>query len=347
MLEDIWPNLKQDVTPKIPAIFPEFKIPNDVQTIYIKNMSNACDAIQSILDAGEGVLGFDAEWDVVFVNRRVIRGKVAIIQIAFKSNIYLFHIAVFGIPENLKTLLASESFLKTGRNVGGDLKKLQDQFDLEYNSQSVVELGTLCSNKGIANGHSSLAAFCEATLNLSLPKPQDIRISNWSNRNLSKEQLEYAALDAYCSLKVYEKAVQHVSKNTRLTSDISRVGMAVSIYRGEKYLGHGVIVKAKSFWSVKPTPKRSFVKIVRSQSKASFKNDILVDPDENIYQILTQRLSFRNDSIPLVQEQNDDTSNNSTSTSDSFIQEMEREANQIHSRVLGDLFHLMDRVHLI
>lgn len=46
--------------------------------------------------------------------------------------------------------------------------------------------------------------YLSSLLNLQLKKPSKIRLGNWETPVLSKEQLEYAATDAFASWYLYE-----------------------------------------------------------------------------------------------------------------------------------------------
>lgn len=71
----------------------------------------------------------------------------------------------------------------------------------------------LCKKrKLVRNTRVGLATMCEVVLRCKLPKPIDVRISDWSRRKLSTEHFEYAALDAWVSLKIFEKLMDESVK---------------------------------------------------------------------------------------------------------------------------------------
>src|SRR5882757_8249460 len=58
----------------------------------------------------------------------------------------------------------------------------------------------------VSNAKCSLADLCAIVLNKRLNKNVSERLSNqWENEDLSPEQLEYAAGDAYASLQIYHQ----------------------------------------------------------------------------------------------------------------------------------------------
>lgn len=57
---------------------------------------------------------------------------------------------------------------------------------------------------GCTGGMRSLADLCRQILGLELPKPEGVRRGNWEKRPLTVDQLEYAALDSYAGLRLWQ-----------------------------------------------------------------------------------------------------------------------------------------------
>src|ERR1700683_4776665 len=113
------------------------------------------------------------------------------------------------LPTSLVVILNSPRVLKIGRNVSGDLAKLASDFSVTVppkrnkSREGVIELGALAKSRNvISNGNASLTAITAAMLHKNLSK--DTRISEWSAPELSIEQREYAALDAWIVLSIYD-----------------------------------------------------------------------------------------------------------------------------------------------
>jgi hypothetical protein len=99
--------------------------------------------------------------------------------------------------------------LKAGRNVGGDLSRLEREFNCVIPKTYSVELGSLARTKGyVKNGCAALQALSAYVLRAYLPKPDDVRISKWDQVTLSPEQIRYSALDALASEMVAVKLHQ-------------------------------------------------------------------------------------------------------------------------------------------
>ncbi|KAF8876295.1 hypothetical protein CPB84DRAFT_1966585 [Gymnopilus junonius] len=167
----------------------------------------------STSDGATFVVGLDTEWDVDLTAQR--QGipdhcKTAIMQIAYGNNVWIFqlsnHISQGTFPAQLLMFLENPQILKVGRNVLLDLKNLQDDSQSLTAFSGGIDLGHLAKDKGIvADARASLADLCIKALSHVLSKDPQIRISpDWSGP-LTKEQIQYAALDAYASLKIYEK----------------------------------------------------------------------------------------------------------------------------------------------
>lgn len=91
--------------------------------------------------------------------------------------------------------------------VGAGRDALKVRGDLGLAMQGVVNLEDFARNRMIPGGGASggsLASLTAATLGRLLPKPPALRLSNWEARPLSWEQVNYACLDAYAGLRVYE-----------------------------------------------------------------------------------------------------------------------------------------------
>jgi hypothetical protein len=114
------------------------------------------------------------------------------------------------LPQRLINFLSDPTILKVGRVVRGDVKHIKNTFNVDVNGE--VDIGPLAYSKGyVSSKNASLTAIAEAVLKKSLAK--DIRTSCWSV-DLTPDQQNYAALDAWISLQLYtalEKAYTTVT----------------------------------------------------------------------------------------------------------------------------------------
>jgi hypothetical protein len=199
---------------------------------------NVCARISSAFDilerdrSGNLVIGLDGEWNVY--NPQT---EMAVLQIAVPDMVaqllggvgqYVFPIHSYSsVPGRLRTLLETASIIKAGRSISYvDAPRLRRQYSIEVNN--MVELAQMASAKGAAhNATVGLASLCETVLLRLLPKPELVRCSDWEGNLLSAQQVKYAALDAYASLRVFEKLATIPDPARRLTADDVRVGLPV------------------------------------------------------------------------------------------------------------------------
>ncbi|KAG0524955.1 hypothetical protein BDA96_06G013700 [Sorghum bicolor] len=148
-------------------------------------------------------LGFDLEWRP-FPRRGEPPCKVAVMQLCMEKTLcYVLHIAHSGVPPILKTLLEDSSSIKVGICIDNDARKMLNDYDVCV--QPLMDLSTLANVKlATPPKRWSLASLTEMITCKELPKPSNIRMGNWEVDVLTKQQLQYAATDAYISWYLYE-----------------------------------------------------------------------------------------------------------------------------------------------
>ncbi|KAG8952374.1 hypothetical protein FRC00_006827, partial [Tulasnella sp. 408] len=172
---------------------------------YITSPEEANDALAGL----KGPVGFDMEWHVIF-RRNAPPRKTALIQIADRTKIMLFHVSRMSeFPSKLREVIEDPNIIKTGVNISGDAHKLFK--DWEIQAQGIVELAMLAwevdrqtmQSHGIRSGWTTLANMVSMYLGRVLPKGAE-RTSNWE-QPLDERQMEYASNDAHCGLAIYKK----------------------------------------------------------------------------------------------------------------------------------------------
>ncbi|KAI5406442.1 hypothetical protein KIW84_052970 [Lathyrus oleraceus] len=156
-------------------------------------------------------IGFDIEWKPTF-RKGVPPGKVAVMQICCDtSQCLVLHLIHSGIPQNLQLLLEDSTVLKVGAGIGGDATKVSRDYDISL--KGVEDLSFHANQKLGGGPHKwGLASLTEKLLSKQLKKPSKIRMGNWETPILSKEQLEYAATDAFASWFLYQEATDKSSE---------------------------------------------------------------------------------------------------------------------------------------
>ncbi|KAJ0245526.1 Werner Syndrome-like exonuclease [Hirschfeldia incana] len=135
--------------------------------------------------------------------RGVIPGKVAVVQICVDNKYCdVMQIIHSGIPQSLQHLIEDSTLVKVGVGIDGDSVKLFHDHGVSI--KDVEDLSDLANRKiGGVSKKWGLATLTETLVCKELLKPNRIRLGNWEARPLSKEQLQYAATDAYASWHLY------------------------------------------------------------------------------------------------------------------------------------------------
>ncbi|EIE27670.1 ribonuclease H-like protein [Coccomyxa subellipsoidea C-169] len=178
---------------------------------------------QLALSCGVEAVGFDIEWRVTY-RHAICRPTsdstgetprpVAVIQLALRPpggayRVFLLHVYHSGLTPALLTLLRSPELKKAGVGCCGDAQKLMRDFSVAC--EGMVDLSEeanlrLCGPSSARQPEKwSLARLAAAMLSAELRKDPGVRTCNWETWPLSLEQQQYAALDAYASLILYQR----------------------------------------------------------------------------------------------------------------------------------------------
>jgi ribonuclease D len=162
----------------------------------IVEISNAQDLSRALIEIGKyECVGFDTESRPAF-----LRGQhfpISIIQIALDKKIFIVYIQRTGYTPELINFFKSKTIKKIGIAMHDDFKKLNSDFVIK--AQGLEDLSKIAKAKGILQGgaRSLTARYLEKKLS------KQMQTSNWSVYPLSKDQLAYAASDAWVCLKIY------------------------------------------------------------------------------------------------------------------------------------------------
>jgi hypothetical protein len=131
--------------------------------------------------------------------------RVSLIQLAFRENDGICVIIIDALtdfdPESLRLPLELSAQIKAIHNAGFDAVKLSHHFSI---ATSPIHDTMLAARRG-GERQCSLKAQVETHLGFQLDKTE--QRGDWSRRPLIAEQLNYASLDAVCTLLLYEKQV--------------------------------------------------------------------------------------------------------------------------------------------
>lgn len=166
---------------------------------------------------GESVVGFDMEWPFQPKDGTDVplQKRIGLIQIAKEDTIALFHIGLHAgqtpkdiLAPNLRRIIESADITKTGVGIlNADFSRLRRWFDLEPRGafelshlHNLVRYGEKYPIK-VTTRMKALTKQVEEHLGSPLFKGK-VRTSNWS-RPLNKDQIQYAAADAYAGIMLY------------------------------------------------------------------------------------------------------------------------------------------------
>ncbi|XP_031738584.1 Werner Syndrome-like exonuclease isoform X4 [Cucumis sativus] len=146
--------------------------------------------------------------------RGVPPGKAAVMQLCLEnSECHVMHIIHSGIPQSLQALLEDDTLSKAGVGIASDASKVFKEYNVSV--KPLNEISDLANQKlaGVPKKWG-LRALTETLISKELQKPDRIRLGNWEVAVLSKDQLQYAATDAFASWYLHEilKGFPHVEK---------------------------------------------------------------------------------------------------------------------------------------
>ncbi|KNZ81683.1 hypothetical protein J132_10963 [Termitomyces sp. J132] len=249
MLEHIFTSLLDKVTPiKKYSHLPNFSLPHSCTPQILNSALEINNAICGILNdlptpsesqlGGKIVVGFDSEWnmDTSPSGHMVGHGPPAVVQIAYKNQVFILQIGEMlsqkKLPYELLNFLKDHRAIKAGRLVNGDLHQL-----------------------AIAAGED-LDTF------------QEHISSNWSDQELTADQTQYAACDAYACLCLFHKISESpeptpLSLTSKLTESIGQPVLIMTT-DNKKIAACGTISKAiihSSFDNINLTPTQIVVSV--------------------------------------------------------------------------------------
>ncbi|XP_077252549.1 cleavage stimulation factor subunit 50-like [Tasmannia lanceolata] len=185
----------------------------------------------------KNVVGLDVEWKPN--TSAGITNKVAILQLcAGESQCYIFQLLYFDtMPQSLKSFLADPNITFVGVGIKEDAVKLAGDYGLQCGNY--VELGPLAARLLGSPDYSgyNLENLAREVVGLNIEKRPTVTRSNWSERQLSEEQVKYAAIDAYASYRIGKK---------KLAIILSAIFVSVNVARCARFSSDGRFVATGS-----------------------------------------------------------------------------------------------------
>jgi ribonuclease D len=145
--------------------------------------------------AQEALVGIDTETRPAF--RKGESYHPSLVQVATAKAVYLFQIQQLDCSSVLNELISSEKTVKAGVSLAYDLRQLKQVFP--FDEKAVVDVGWAAKRQKLEQtGVRNLAA-----LFLGMRIPKGAKTTNWSSRQLSPQQIAYAATDAWVCRQLY------------------------------------------------------------------------------------------------------------------------------------------------
>ncbi len=144
----------------------------------------------------EKIVGFDTETRPSFT--RGVAHKIALLQLATDKFGYLFRLNKIGIPDCVTAFLSDPKIIKVGLSVKDDFHQMASR--RKFTPAGFVELQDLCGEMGI--GEKGLQRLYCLLFHERISKNQ--QLSNWETETLTESQRQYAAIDAWACLRIYD-----------------------------------------------------------------------------------------------------------------------------------------------
>lgn len=143
----------------------------------------------------EPVVGFDTETRPSFRVGESYPPSLA--QVATARAVYLFQVRHKAIAAAVAQMLATEHVVKAGIGLADDLKALKKV--IQFTEKSIVDLGAVATRHGLKQtGVRNLTGLL-----LGFRIPKGTKTSNWARPQLTRQQVTYAATDAWACRELF------------------------------------------------------------------------------------------------------------------------------------------------
>lgn len=149
----------------------------------------------------EKIIGFDTETKPSFV-KGATGNQVALLQLSTQHQCFLFRLNLLGFPDPIAELLMNPNIIKVGISLRDDFQALHKRSNLK--PAGFIDLQTTVINYGIEE--KSLQKIYAIIFEKRISKTQ--RLSNWEAEDFTDAQKQYAAIDAWACLKIYQELFQ-------------------------------------------------------------------------------------------------------------------------------------------
>ena len=155
-------------------------------------------AVQYLLEQRH--IGIDTETRPSFT--KGVHYPVALLQVATITECYLFRLNMLTKHREIMSLFTSRKLLKIGLSLHDDLRAIARIN--KSKPQSCVDIQKMVGDYGILE--LGLQKIFAIVFNKKISKSQ--QLTNWENPELTPQQQNYAATDAWATLLIYEELIR-------------------------------------------------------------------------------------------------------------------------------------------
>jgi len=185
--------------------------PNNIRLV----KSTECEAYAQLIEEASQatVVAYDAQWSPDFDEKT--DNQIALLQLAFPTsgNAYVLQLPNLGLgwPPEVQQLFESSSVSVTGFAADEkdthkfEISGINIDKDTLFNSQPWCE-AEMGENESVKQGWRvglKRAALC--VLDFEMDKTSVVASSNWEREELTTAQIEYAAMDVWVALRLYQR----------------------------------------------------------------------------------------------------------------------------------------------
>jgi ribonuclease D len=143
------------------------------------------------------ILGFDTETRPSF--KKGVINKISLVQLSTEDTCFLFRLNLIGFPDSLAEILTNPAIKKIGLSLRDDFSAIRKTKSVA--PENFIELQTFVKKYGIED--NGLQRIYGILFGKRITKAQ--RLTNWSAEVLTDAQKNYAALDAWACLRIYNE----------------------------------------------------------------------------------------------------------------------------------------------
>jgi ribonuclease D len=163
------------------------------KTTVVRNRKELAVAVHRL--AGQTLLGFDTETRPAY--RKGESYLPSLLQLAGDDEVFIFQLKHLGLAGPLRKILADAAIIKAGVSLDYDISELNKL--ARFKAAGFADLGKLAKKAGVKNhGLRGLAAVY-----LGFRIAKGVQTSNWARDVLTRQQIQYAATDAWVGRELY------------------------------------------------------------------------------------------------------------------------------------------------